>query len=45
MRCLIVFALLACSVFADAGLQDDWSGGPGVPGSVSDWGANSILPQ
>jgi hypothetical protein len=25
MRCLIVFALLTCSAFADAGLQDDWS--------------------
>jgi len=38
MRYLIVLAVLACSVFAEAGLQDDWSGGPGVPGPVSGWG-------
>ena len=37
MRCLIVLAALTCSAFAEAGLQDDWSGGPGIPGPVSEW--------
>lgn len=37
MRYLIVLAALTCSAFAEAGLQDDWSGGPGIPGPVSEW--------
>ena len=37
MRYLIVLAALTCSAFAETGLQDDWSGGPGIPGPVSEW--------
>lgn len=39
MRLIVVYlAILTCVVFADTGIQSDWSGGPGVEGPVSDWG-------
>ena len=38
MRYLVVLAILMSIALADTGLQDDWSGGPGVPGPVTDWG-------
>ncbi len=43
MRIVISFVfLLACIAFADTGIQNDWSGGPGEEGPVTDWG-NSFL--
>jgi hypothetical protein len=46
MRYLTVLLLISTIAFCDNGVQDDWSGGPGVPGPVSDWGndfSSSIL--
>jgi len=43
VRIVISFVfLLACIAFADTGIQNDWSGGPGEEGPVTDWG-NSFL--
>lgn len=38
MRYLLVLLLISAIAFCDNGVQDDWSGGPGTPGPVSDWG-------
>jgi len=46
MRYLTVLLLISAIAFCNNGVQDDWSGGPGVPGPVSDWGndfSSSIL--
>ncbi len=46
MRYLTVLLLISAIAFCENGVQDDWSGGPGVPGPVSEWGndfSSSVL--